>query len=100
MIVDFAIEDDPERVIFVRERLMPGGKVDNAQAPHADSDPAFGVDAFIVRAAMRHHPAHPPQDRSVGVRVPVESYDSSDSTHCATPSPDPPVKDILASPFG
>ena len=30
-VVDFAVEDDPDRAVFVRQRLLPAGQVDDRQ---------------------------------------------------------------------
>src|SRR5581483_4704615 len=34
MVIDFAVKDDPDRAIFIADRLMPGSKVHDAQAAH------------------------------------------------------------------
>src|SRR6185312_2799554 len=31
VVIDFAVEDDPDRLIFIRQRLMPGGEINDAQ---------------------------------------------------------------------
>src|SRR5215469_1949953 len=85
MVVDFAIEHDPERVVFITERLMASREIDDAQAPHANPGTAFRVDAFIVRAAMRHYGAHAAQKSSVRCRFSAKPYDSRDSTHSNAP---------------
>src|ERR1700674_901567 len=62
VVVDFTVECDPERTILVAEWLVSGRKVDDAEAAHAEANPALGVDSFVVGAAMHHGRAHPPQD--------------------------------------
>ena len=52
MVVDLAIEHDPERAVFVRNRLMPARHIDNAEPPHADADCAIRIKAFVVGTAM------------------------------------------------
>ena len=71
-VVDLAVEDDPDRAVFVGHRLMPAGQVDDRQPPMAQGHArrgfparlraeAGGVDALVVRPAMREHVDHPPE---------------------------------------
>ncbi len=84
VVVDFAVEGNPDRLVFVRQRLPPGGEVDNRQPPkpqhgprpvgrRTDSDrrrirarepPAGGrlVNLGVVRPAMRNDVGHSPQN--------------------------------------
>jgi hypothetical protein len=59
VIVNFAVEDDAERIIFVRHRLMPRAYIHDAQATMTESDCAVYEQAAIVRPAMRDDIAHP-----------------------------------------
>jgi hypothetical protein len=81
MIVNFAVEDDPEGAIFVRDRLMPGFEVDDAKAAHADSRAAVGVEAVVVGAAMRHDVAHLAESRSIGPRARFKFENTGDAAH-------------------
>ena len=51
-IVNLPIEDNPDRAIFVRERLMAAGEIDNAETVEAEPDVAVQVESVIVRSAM------------------------------------------------
>ena len=64
VVVDFAVEDDPQGAVFVAERLMAGGEVDNAETAHAESNRTCGVDAVVVRTAVGHDVAHAAHDPS------------------------------------
>src|SRR5262249_37826942 len=58
MVINFAIEDDPNGPIFVAEGLVSAGDVNNAEPAHPDGGWAVGIYAFIVWAAVRHGGAH------------------------------------------
>src|SRR6476660_3495767 len=57
-VVDLAVEHDPDGAVFVVNRLMAGGEIDDAQAPHAECDTVVDPDALVVGAAMTDHVAH------------------------------------------
>ena len=69
-VVDFAVEDDPHRAVFVGQRLLAAGQVDDRQPPVSQGHagrcrPTFGeVGAFAVRAAMAQHGRHPLERRA------------------------------------
>ena len=69
VIVDLAVEDDPDRTVFIADGLMAGGKVDDAKAAHAQADLALREDAVVVRTAVGHDVAHAPQNAGIDVRV-------------------------------
>src|SRR5258708_1563018 len=48
VIVDFAVEDNPNCAVFVAERLVPAGDINDAQTAHADCGWPVGINAFIV----------------------------------------------------
>ena len=52
VVVDFAVEDDPQGAVFVAERLMAGGEVDNAETAHAESSTIACPVPFIVWTTM------------------------------------------------
>ncbi len=81
MVINFAVEHDPERAVFVRNRLMSTRNVDNAEPPHADSDPAVRIKTFVVGPAMADYAAHFAQSSSVRPRVPSEFKNPSDAAH-------------------
>src|SRR5205085_775399 len=58
VVVDFAVENDPDGSVFVRDRLVAVIEIDDAEAPHANRHAVADVHTLIVRAAMRHDPAH------------------------------------------
>ena len=79
-IVDFAVEDDSERSVFVPDRLAAAGQIDDAEAAHAEGDRRCEQNAFFVGAAMNdggHHPAHDGFARFLR----FDSDDAADSAH-------------------
>ena len=57
-IVDLAVEDDPDRAVLVRERLMSLGQVNDAQPAMAESDAARPLSPLkSASVATRRHPA-------------------------------------------
>src|SRR5574341_562257 len=83
MVVDFAIEDDPDRTVLVRDRLVAAGDVNDRKAAHSDGGLARDVIAFIIRPAVSDHAAHPRNQvaRRVHVRSHIRSNYSSNTTH-------------------
>jgi hypothetical protein len=65
VIVDFAVEDDPGRLVFAMDRLMPGRQIDDAQPAHPETCPGLDVDPLVVRATMPYDLAHPVNEREV-----------------------------------
>ena len=49
MINDLAIADDRKAAVAAEYRLMPAGKIDDAEPPHAKPKVGLDVDTFIVR---------------------------------------------------
>src|SRR5580658_870567 len=81
VIVNFAVEDYPDRPVLIADGLVASDQVDDAEAPHSQSDAAFRVDSLIVRPTVRHRCAHTPQDVIANLRVSPKLKDASNSTH-------------------
>ena len=64
VVVDLAVEDDPDRAILVRHGLLAAVEVDDAQPAHAEPHAVAEVDALLVGSSMGHRPAHGPQSPS------------------------------------
>src|SRR4051794_24945694 len=87
MIVNFAIEHNPQRLVFIADRLMSSLQVNNAETPHSQSSRAVEVESLVIRAAMYHHAAHLAHGGSIGVQLFRRSHYSGDSTHRKLPLP-------------
>jgi hypothetical protein len=59
-VVDFSVEDDPKALVFIVNRLPSPGKVNDAQAPHAQPYRAAGINPLVVGTSVDNGLAHPP----------------------------------------
>ena len=64
VVEDLAVEDDPERLVLVGERLLPAGQIDDRQPGMRQAGPVVAIGAELVRAAV------PERARHVGQRLP------------------------------
>src|SRR5262245_59216820 len=80
VVVDLAVEHDPNGSVFVRNRLVAVVQIDDAEAPHAEGNAVGQVDAFVVWSAVDHGVAHP-ADFVFEDWTPVPSNDSGYATH-------------------
>src|SRR5688572_9880579 len=80
VVVDLAVEDDPDRAVLVRDRLLAAFEIDDAEAPHAERDAFADVDAFLIGAAVHDGPAHP-ADLLLEDRRAVPPHDTGNATH-------------------
>src|SRR5215475_4472070 len=62
VVVNLAVEDDRERMIFVTDGLVAGREVDDAEAAHPQSDRAIQKKSVIVGASILDYPAHRTQN--------------------------------------
>ena len=90
IVIDFAVEHDPYRTVFIRNRLMTGVEIDNAQAPHADRAIAIYVIAFVIRTAMPDRIAHRPDAGQVRRFMPQKL--SGDPAHIVVIISDQPLQ--------
>src|SRR5437016_2176806 len=82
-VIDFAVEDDPNRTIFVMDRLMACGQIDNAEPAHTEAHAVLHVIARIIRSAMHHGIAHR-LNFVFKYRLPAEAQQTGDSTHTSS----------------
>src|SRR5208337_3141769 len=80
-VVNFAVEDDPGAAVFVEDRLMAAGEINDAEAPHPKSRAVLDEDALVVRTAVDDLVAHVPYESFGDIAHPGWTNDSSDSTH-------------------
>src|SRR2546423_2444721 len=94
MVVDLAVQHAPDRRIFVADRLMSAGDIDDAQPPHSQPNPREGIDihAFIIRTAVLHQPVHPKNAASI-----AGTSRSADAAHAVRPSAGRPRSGQAAS---
>ena len=63
VVVDLAIEDDPDGTVFVRRRLLTGAQIDDAEAAMSECGVGVKVQAGLVRAAVDEDLSHPDRAR-------------------------------------
>src|ERR1700722_6681528 len=86
VVVDFAVEDDPDRAILVVDWLVPGREIDDAEPPHAERDAGVHPDTLVVRAAMADDGAHAVDEGAARLerergRNRGGLYETGDATH-------------------
>ena len=81
IVVDFAVEHDLHRSIFVGYRLPAAGDVDDAEPPHAQADGVVHEKSVRVRSSMDQRVRHPPDDGSDRIRCQRRIYDSGYAAH-------------------
>ena len=57
-VMRFAVEDDPERFVFVGNGLVAAFDVDDGEPPHAQTDARFHMEAVAIRSAVDDRPGH------------------------------------------
>src|SRR2546428_6701167 len=79
-VVDLAVEDHPDGAVFVRQRLMTGVQINDAEPPHAQSDVVADKEAAVIRSPMRDGRAHALHFFSAD-RAASEAQNSRNATH-------------------
>ena len=80
-VVDLAVEDDDHRPVFVEQGLLPGGHVDDRQAPMPEPHAGFEVQAAFVRPPVGLRLVHAVQDRMRHGARRTRVEDAGDATH-------------------
>jgi len=84
VIVNFAVEYDPDRPVLIGHGLATGREIDNRKPAHAERHVVPDEVTFVIRAAVLDHIAHLLDGGSGHFwrrRHPSLSYESCDSTH-------------------
>src|SRR5262245_34057385 len=80
-IVDFTIEDNPDRSVLVANRLMAARHINDRKPPHTKSDIVLEIESLVVRAAMNDCASHFAGDLLVGDLTSVEIDESCNTAH-------------------
>src|SRR5215469_10682144 len=67
--------------MLVRNRLMPGLHIDDAEAAHREADILLDEETFIVGPAMRDAAVHARKHVALDAPVAIRKKDSTNSTH-------------------
>src|SRR5579864_7212354 len=81
VVIDFAIQHDPDAAVLIRYRLMPTSHVDDTEPPKSQLNAVTEINPLIIRATMKHRGTHLAQVRLGDDRDPVKFEDSANSTH-------------------
>ena len=85
-IVDLPVEDDPDRAVLVRHRLVAGGaEIDDAETPVREAHRPLAVDPGIVWAAMGLDRIHALQDLALHGASPDRSRACRRCRTCQSP---------------
>ena len=102
-VVDLAVADDGDCAVLVRDRLITGLEIDDAEAPEAQTDAGREVEALAVGAAMAQTVGHPLEHVAVDRPHRVRVDDTADPAHGSAPRFSPRLPDrgfALACPAG
>src|SRR5512134_2315203 len=64
IIVDFAIKDDPDRLVFVGNGLLSAFQIDNGESPRGQPGSVRQVKSILIRAPVSDGLVHPFKDLS------------------------------------
>jgi hypothetical protein len=81
VVVYFAVENNPHRLVFIGDGLVTGAQIDDAQSAHGETHGSFDVIALVVRSAMNDLPIHGLQHVAIGVTPGMKVVSSTDSAH-------------------
>src|SRR6267142_5975844 len=69
VVVDLAVEDDGDALVFVECWLFAGYEIDDCQTPHSQGDAPGNHQTFRIRATVDHSLAHRVQEFSRALRL-------------------------------
>jgi hypothetical protein len=81
VVVDLAVEDHHHRAIFVEQRLLARGHVDDGQAAVAEPDARFDVKAAFIGTAVQLRIVHALQHGTVDRSSAAGVEETGDATH-------------------
>ena len=90
VVVDLAVEDDPDRPVFVRRRLLAGAQIDDAEAAVGKGGVCVEVQARLVGPAVDENVAHADRTRLGIAADPIVRYESGNPTHNQIRGASPP----------
>jgi hypothetical protein len=81
VVVNFSVENHPDRPVLVEHRLVASGKIDDAEAAHPESRSVLDEDSFVIRTAMHDRLAHAVNRGGFNALAGSRVYDACDPTH-------------------
>jgi hypothetical protein len=71
VVVELAVVNEPDVLIFVCDGLVSGPNVDDAQAAQGQPDVSLQVETIVIRAAMNDAPVHLCERRTIYLLCPM-----------------------------
>ena len=81
VVIDFAVEYDPNAPILIRKGLMASLKVDDAKPTHGEPNVAVDHKPFIIRTTMRDLAIHFRENVRVNILTRAGIENSADPAH-------------------
>src|SRR5712691_7464945 len=94
VVVYLAVENDPDAAVLIRQRLLPGAQIDDAEAPVREHRPCIHVETRGVGPPVRDDVAHAHGARRSVLIKRIDCHDSRNPAHDYAASSAP-----LASPL-
>ena len=85
VVVDLAVEDDPDAVVFVGQRLLTGGEVDDAEPPVRKPGEGVAVEARFVGTAMGDARRACAAERATSACQAIGGDDPGNAAQCRVP---------------
>src|SRR5206468_9908622 len=83
VVVNLAVEDDPDGTVFIRRRLLTGAQIDDAQSAVRQGGVGVEVETRFVRSAVGENVAHADRTRPGVVVDAISCNESGDAAHQA-----------------
>ena len=81
VVVDLAVENDPDAVVLVGQRLLTRGEIDDAETAMGQAGDLIAVQAGFVGSTVGDDVAHDRQLSDLARRQPIGGDDASDAAH-------------------
>src|ERR1700693_208435 len=81
MVVNLPVVNNPKIFVFIRNRLLVGLHVNNAEPAHGQSNVSFDEKSLVVRSAVHDLPVHPDQRVTLHLLPVVGIENSANSAH-------------------
>src|SRR5437870_2048313 len=80
IVVDLAIEADPDVAVLVRKRLLPRAEVNDAEPPMTERGAPANMNPTFIGATVMQYSRHFSNDRLV-YRSAIEIHEPTDAAH-------------------
>jgi len=81
VVIDLAIKHHPNAAVFIGNRLMAAGKIDNAETAKTKTNTRPDIDALVVRTTVNNGLVHPVDEVSGNLLFPLKLEYARDPAH-------------------